>query len=55
MFSLSLLNLSIYLFVYLEKSPKLSSKMKPIEESMEDYVFEEPAPFHKLPNPSEKV
>lgn len=33
----------------------MSSKMKPIEESMEDDVFEEPAPFHKLPDPSEKM
>ncbi|XP_037836348.1 blood vessel epicardial substance [Kryptolebias marmoratus] len=37
-----------------QKSPetKLSSKMKPIEEGMEDDVFEEPASSHQLPDHS---
>jgi len=42
------------MYVFLEKSPgtKSSTKMKPIEEGMEDDVFEEPAPSHQFPNTS---
>ena len=41
------MQIKYFLYLFLEKSPgtKASTKMKPIEEGMEDDVFEESAPY----------